>query len=111
MAAHGRHTFSEATLQRLQALSNKGKLSLILHGRDHAYLENPAYRLKLGLVAVGPEQGAAYLTLRTTSWEFAGERTDLHDVLSLFIAASVAGHGVSSRLVDELNPAIPELGE
>jgi hypothetical protein len=45
-----------------------------------------------------------YLTVRTSSWEFDGERTDLHDLLSLFWAAALRTREVASaRLVTVLN--------
>ncbi|WP_157783755.1 restriction endonuclease [Bradyrhizobium liaoningense] len=45
-----------------------------------------------------------YLTVRTTSWEFNGERTDLHDVFSLLWAAALrASEAASGRLVTVLN--------
>lgn len=45
-----------------------------------------------------------YLTVRTTSWDFDGERTDLHDVFSLLWAAMLRAREVASgRLVTVLN--------
>lgn len=45
-----------------------------------------------------------YLTVRTTSWDFGGERTDLHDVFSLLWAAMLRAREVASgRLVTVLN--------
>lgn len=45
-----------------------------------------------------------YLTVRTTSWEFEGERTDIHDVFSLLWAAMLRVREVASvRLVTVLN--------
>lgn len=47
-----------------------------------------------------------YLKIRTSSWNFDGERTDLHDVLSLLWAAALRAREVTStRLVTVLNPA------
>jgi hypothetical protein len=52
-----------------------------------------------------------WFIIRTTSWDFGGERTDLHDLLSLTLAALLtATGGASCQLIDEVNPAgIPGL--
>ncbi len=45
-----------------------------------------------------------YLTVRTTSWEFNGERTDLHDLFSVLWAAALRTREFASvRLVTVLN--------
>lgn len=45
-----------------------------------------------------------YLTVRTSSWEFNGERTDLHDMLSVLWAAALRVREIASvRLVTVLN--------
>jgi len=50
------------------------------------------------------EGALVYLSVRTTSWEYDGERTDLHDVLSLLWAAALRVHEVAStQLVTVLN--------
>ena len=60
----------------------------------------------------GPNEAELYLKVRTTSWDFDGERTDLHDVLSLLWAATLRSKEVASvRLVSALNPAHPSGGE
>ncbi len=45
-----------------------------------------------------------FFSVRTTSWEFSGERTDLHDVLSLLLAANLRVRDiVSAGLLTEVN--------
>lgn len=53
-----------------------------------------------------PGEMELYLRVRTTSWDFDGERTDLHDVLSLLWALNLRAKSVASvRLISALNPA------
>jgi len=48
-----------------------------------------------------------WMSVRTTSWEWDGERTDLHDVFSLLWAMSLRVRDVTSvGLLTELNPAV-----
>jgi hypothetical protein len=55
---------------------------------------------------------AAYFYCRTTSWDWIGERTDLHDVGSVVFAAALrASVGTSTRLRDSYNPATSLAGE
>ncbi|MFA9199570.1 MAG: restriction endonuclease [Cypionkella sp.] len=50
---------------------------------------------------------AGYFSVRTTSWEWDSERTDLHDVLSLLWGVSLRVRDAASvHLLAELNPAI-----
>lgn len=50
---------------------------------------------------------AGYFSIRTTSWEWDSERTDLHDVLSLLWGVSLrVREAASVHLLAELNPAI-----
>lgn len=54
----------------------------------------------------------AYGRVRTTSWDFSGERTDLHDVFSLYFAGLLRSRcGASLRLIDVYNPAVYVFGE
>src|SRR5258708_2029962 len=47
-----------------------------------------------------------YYFQRTSSWEYAGERTDLHDVIPLLFAAFLRRFNLcSSELIDICNPA------
>lgn len=53
-----------------------------------------------------------YWTLRTSSFDFGGERTDLHDVLSTALAVLLScAAGLGSSLIDVLNPAVQIPGE
>lgn len=46
--------------------------------------------------------------VKTTSWDFAGDRTDLHDVFSLVWGAVLRGFGIGSPcLIDDPHPAVP----
>lgn len=46
--------------------------------------------------------------VKTTSWNFAGDRTDLHDVFSLVWVAVLRAFGIGSAwLVDDPHPAVP----
>lgn len=64
--------------------------------------------LQLHLEYLNADQAFFYFSFRTTSWDFGGERTDLHDVVPLAVAAllSCTGHA-SCQLIDEVNPGIP----
>lgn len=57
------------------------------------------------------DQVFVYFAFRTLSSDFVGERSDLHDLITLGIAAGARGKGLCCEMVDEANPAIPELGE
>ncbi|HEX8112542.1 MAG TPA: restriction endonuclease [Kofleriaceae bacterium] len=51
------------------------------------------------------EQGVfAYLSVRTTSWDFDGERTDTNDALSFFLAIVLRTLDISCALWDVPNP-------
>ena len=48
-----------------------------------------------------------YYSIRTSSWEWGGERTDLHDMFGLLLGMSLrVREAASARLLAELNPAI-----
>jgi hypothetical protein len=58
------------------------------------------------------DRTAVYGLVRSTSWNWAGERTDLHDVFSCFFAALLRVYGpASARLIDRFNPAVIIKGE
>jgi hypothetical protein len=60
---------------------------------DHGVVR-PAFEL------LGGDEIFLYFGIRTTSWDFEGERTDLHDALSLFPAVTLRGLDVSCALWD-----------
>jgi hypothetical protein len=65
------------------------------------------FGLAVNMVSGDTQDAELYLTVRTTSWDFDGERTDVHDILSLLWAATLRVREVAStRLVTVLNPAI-----
>lgn len=53
--------------------------------------------------------GYIYLYVQTTSWEFEGERTDLHDAASILVSTFLRflPTGISCRIWDVKNPAVP----
>lgn len=51
-------------------------------------------------VAAGTDEAFIYFTVRTTSWDFNGERTDIHDALSFFAAITLRALDVSCTLFD-----------
>ena len=82
--------------------------------RQKGYIEIPleGHALTPVLVEQDPEHLAVFFRFRTTSWDFPGERTDLHDVLPLAVAALARATGAAScSMVDEVNPAILLRGE
>ena len=66
-------------------------------------------------VSARAEDGSSkqvYGIVRTTLWGFAGERTDLHDVLSALFAVLLRTVGNASvRLIDRFNPGYYRTGE
>lgn len=59
-----------------------------------------------------PDRSFAYLYVRTTSWDFPGERTDLHHALSLILAAGLrVSVPCSPRLLDHDHPVSGIPGE
>jgi hypothetical protein len=59
-----------------------------LHAEGHTVLAHVDF--------LSPEEGFLHFGYRTTSWEFAGERTDLHDVVPVVLAAILSGVGETS---------------
>lgn len=54
----------------------------------------------------------AYFMCRSTSWHWIGERTDVHDLFSVYLAARLSSASVAScSLIDEPNPATHVPGE
>lgn len=54
----------------------------------------------------------AYFQCRSTSWHWPGERTDVHDLFSVYLAARLAAAGLAScSLLDEPHPASHVPGE
>lgn len=64
----------------------------------------PPFGISIDMVSDDFAGAELYLTVRTTSWDFGGERTDLHDIFSLLWAAVLRAREVASgRLVTVLN--------
>lgn len=63
------------------------------------------FNIVVDMVSDATEDAELYLTVRTSSFDFDGERTDIHDVLSLLWAATLRVREIASaRLVTVLNP-------
>lgn len=79
---------------------------------SHVSLTVPGSPISTIFEVVDAEHFALYFYCRTSSHDWIGERTDLHDIASLFFAAVLRGlSGVTGRLVNVLNPAIEIPGE
>jgi hypothetical protein len=50
--------------------------------------------------AAGDDEAFVYFAVRTTSWNFEGERTDINDALSFFAAITLRTFDVSCTLLD-----------
>jgi len=52
-----------------------------------------------------------YYSVRTSSWTYPGERSDLHDVISIAFSAFLkfSDSKISCSLISVINPAVPEL--
>lgn len=74
---------------------------------DVCALQHPHLPLRIYFRDAGTQGAFVYLGLRTTSYEFDGDRTDLHDVISVELAIFLRWRlpWCSPRLWDELNPA------
>ena len=65
------------------------------------------FKVNLTYNKPGLTDPTGYLSVRTTSWEWDGERTDLHDVLSILWGVSLRVRDAASvHILTELNPAI-----
>ena len=67
----------------------------------------PGFPIRLHSANAGTKGAFVYVGVRTSSFEFDGERTDLHDSLSVALAAvlRIMLPWCSPRLWDQLNPA------
>jgi Restriction endonuclease len=72
--------------------------------REHSLsFEDARSRIQPRFELLGADEVFVYFYVRTTSWDFSGERTDIHDVLSFFSAMFLRNVGVSARLWDVPN--------
>jgi hypothetical protein len=74
----------------------------------HAVLQAEGFPITICCDQVGTDSIFVYLFIRTTSWDFEGERTDLHDALSVLVCSFLRclPNGVSSRIWDIPHPAV-----
>lgn len=69
---------------------------------EGAWLSAEGHTVLARVDFLSPEEGFLHFGYRTTSWEFAGERTDLNDVTPVVLAALLSGVGETSfGLLDE----------
>jgi len=63
------------------------------------------FGFSVDMVSDDTKDAELFLTIRTSSWDFDGERTDIHDVLSLLWATNLRVRELAStRLLTVLNP-------
>jgi hypothetical protein len=76
---------------------------------DRISLERRGLPVLISCDKVGKHSAFVSLYIRTTSWEFEGERTDLHDIFSVLLCCflRVNPNGISCRIWDVPNPAMP----
>jgi hypothetical protein len=81
---------------------------------DHGTILTASYRRSAPWwLRIEPSPGGlfAFFTCRTTSADFGGDRTDIHDVLSLLLAVHLLQDGRSSALLDVEHPVFPDAPE
>lgn len=75
---------------------------------DLIHVERSSAVLAVSFELIDDRRALPVIRCRTTSWHFAGERSDLHDVISTMFAVYVRARGAGCcAMVDETNPAIP----
>lgn len=68
--------------------------------------------IQLTIVASSNDQPEFYFRVRTDSWHYDGERTDIHDCVSVILSSWCTEKlGFSSALYDEHHPAIQSLDD
>ncbi len=93
-----------AFLQRLtKEFSYEANIDRAPH---HANLEKEGSPISIGCDRVGKNSVFVCLYVRTTSWDFEGERTDLHDALSVLVCSFLRflASGVSCQIWDVPHP-------
>jgi hypothetical protein len=59
----------------------------VRQAHDHVTLDCTGHRIN---ATIGDDGQSVFWTLRTTSWDFAGDRSDIHDVIGLAVSAVLA---------------------
>jgi hypothetical protein len=107
---HRKTPTSEAKFKALvQRLAKEFRFNATLGSfRHRASLQRDRFPITIGFSKAGKNCVFVYLYVRTTSWDFEGERTDLHDALSVALACMlrILPSGVSCRIWDVGNPAV-----
>jgi len=78
------------------------------HAPHRANLHKKGSPISIGCDQVDENCVFVYLYVRTTSWDFEGERTDLHDALSVLVCSFLRflTNGVSCQIWDVSHPAV-----
>jgi hypothetical protein len=76
---------------------------------SHLSLQRQGFPISISCDRVGDTNAFVSLYIRTTSWEFDGERTDIHDIISVLVCCFLRAFsdGISCRIWDMENPAVP----
>jgi len=102
---------SENAMASMRRASEQIGCSLDTNENDPLHFRlSPIPFFTLHLTFTDSDRAFAYINCRTTSWHFDGERTDLHEVLSVLLAAflqTLTPSRYSCRLWDVFNPAVP----
>jgi hypothetical protein len=93
-------------LEKLISNAQKFGFSVSQEGQRTS-IKLPCSSMKLHIEKVDDSVFYAAFYMRTSSWEWAGERSDLHDAFSLVAASFLAESGIGScALMDVPHPAI-----
>lgn len=71
-------------------------------------VERPNLPFTVKCLPIASKTLSVYISVRTTSWDFEGERTDVHDIWSITLAVflrHLTPH-ISSAIIDVINPAV-----
>jgi hypothetical protein len=99
------HDIAALAEQLESQLSETGRKVWATSGGVNVHL--PGSPVMTMFEALGDQYFGLYFYCRTYSADWVGERTDLHDVASVVLAATLRMRtGVTSRLVDVFNPAV-----
>jgi hypothetical protein len=72
-------------------------------GTDIHRFQRPGSPFKLGVEVTNEYTMFPYIYVRTTSWNWPSERSDLNDILSTIFATSLRNSGISCRFVEVPN--------
>lgn len=84
---------------KLNSLATMFEYKMVDNGERIVFVDDRS-RILPGFEVTGNNEVFVYFTVRTTSWDFDGERTDVNDALSLFMAIFLRVFDVSCVLWD-----------